>query len=151
MSTTTAQYPKDPDYVWLAVDDSRHVGLLFSLGKGPVPGAVIASGGLTGDALLEQLAKLKKVGTAELQFPSDAVKNATELAALGFYVAEWTGDKPQRAVRSGVYEIGQAPSYPLSVDQLPEELSKLAYVSYLEGINFPAARQGGVPVKGVTP
>lgn len=151
MSATIAQYPKDPGFAWLAVDDSRHVGILFSLGKGPVPSEVLQAGGPVGTVLLEALGKLAIVGTAELRFASDAVPNAAELAALGLYVMIWTGDKPQCAVQADVYEITQAPSYPLSVDQLPEALAKLAYVSYLEGTNFPAARQGGVVVKGVRP
>lgn len=151
MSATIAQYPKDPGFAWLAVDASRHVGILFSLGKGPVPSEVLQAGGPVGASLLEHLGKLETVGTAEVQFPSDVVANAAELAALGFYVLIWTGDKPQRAVQADVYEITQAPSYPLSVDQLPEALTKLAYVSYLESANFPAARQGGVVVKGIRP
>lgn len=151
MSAMVAQYPKDPGFAWLAVDDSRHVGILFSLGKGPIPNEALQSGGPTGAVLLEQLTKLDVVGTAEPQFPSDAVKNAADLAALGFYVLVWTGDKPQRAVQADVYEITQAPSYPLSVDQLPEALGRLAYVSYLEGANLPAARQAGVVVKGIRP
>lgn len=151
MGATTVQYPSDSGFFWLAVDDSRHVGLLFPLGKGPVAASALKSGGLAGNALLEKLGALPKVGVAEPQFPTDALADAARLATLGFYVLVWTGDSPKVATSAAVYEVVQAPSYALSVDQLPESLAEVANRNYLEGVNFPACRTLGVPVAGVTP
>lgn len=151
MGAMTVQYPSDSGFVWLAVDDSRHVGLLFPQGQGPVAMSALKPGELVGAALLEKLSALPKLGVAEPQFQADVPADAAMLATLGFYVLIWTGDAPKSSTSGSVYEVVQAPSYARSVDQLPESLAEVANRNCLEGVNFPACRTLGVPVEGVTP
>lgn len=128
------ELPIGLDYAWLACDAEGHVARFTNAGVGPIPVVVLAN---------RELADRADLLTRGLPFRGDydmcvSLPDPTDFsqtARRGLYCFDWE-DAHRTAGRSGCYEIVSRPLRALMVDELPQELRRLAELVRFDEVRF---------------
>jgi hypothetical protein len=121
----------------LACDADGHVARFTNAGEGPIPLVVLANRELADQA--EMLARgLPFVGGHEMRVSLPDPTDFSRIARRGFYGFDWR-DATRTVGRTGFYEIVSCPLRPLSVEELPPELRRLAHLVQFDGLRFAAS------------
>ncbi len=128
------ELPIGLDYAWLACDAEGHVARFTNAGEGPIPVVVLANRELADRA--ESLTRvLPFVGDHEMRVSLPDPTDFSQIARRGLYGFDWQ-DATRTTGRGGCYEIVSRPLRPLRVEELPQELRRLAGVVQFGGLRF---------------
>jgi hypothetical protein len=131
---TRVELPIGLDYAWLACDAEGHVARFTNSGQGPIPVVVLANRELADRA--ESLTRgMPVVGDHEMRVSLPAPTDFSQVARCGLYGFDWQ-DAARTKDRSGCYEIVSRPLRPLRVEELPQELRRLAGLVLFGDLRF---------------
>jgi hypothetical protein len=131
---TESAYPKNIDFVWLAVDRDNDVAAFITAGRGPIPVNFLDVEDYNifdVEQRLDRLPRLSEVRLlVELPRPDDFIN----ISQRGIFVYDWRD--VHRTIREEIrkYELIAAPLRPIK--ELPDDLAGLAARSRLAKIGF---------------
>jgi hypothetical protein len=132
MSLAPPEFASSPlaglDFSWLAVDADGHVAWLVTFGSAVVPRWVEERSGDFASAE-DALAGLPETGGCTASETSPSVEQWLGAARRGVFAFDWS-------VYRGPYRVLAAPTQPLKVDDLPDELARLARRTRFAGLCF---------------
>lgn len=118
-------YPEDLDCGWIAADREGRVGVFVTGGRGPVPRVALLPERPPVEEIEFFLGALPSFTTArvvvQLKRPDDFVESAER----GFFAYDWTDVHRAEREALGSYELIAAPDKPISIKELPKEITDL--------------------------
>ncbi len=136
--TSLRPYPIGLDTVWLASDESGHLGAFMTGGSGPIPARALAEGAVAVEDVEERLLRLPKIGDAKLLVEIPRPDSLLDLAQRGTFVFDWWDVHRVRRDRVGKYEAVAVPTRPITAAALPPELELEALLVPLPVPDFSA-------------
>jgi hypothetical protein len=136
---STSAYPVGEDCMWLGVDEFGYVGAFFTGGSGPVPDVCLESA----DELLRSaetlICGLPRHTEARLRVTLPRPDDFITVAERGIYAFDWTDVHRSRLDEIEAYELVATPLDPITIDQLPLEVSQIVNKVRLAGADFASA------------
>lgn len=129
-------YPDGVDCVWLAADRDGHLGAFITGGVGPIPVQALNFEHASIEETEERICELPRVSSARLLVVVKRPDDFIALAERGVFVYDWSD--VHRPARESIhaYEPVAAPTKPITVDALPDEIAALVEGIILEYVAF---------------
>lgn len=129
-------YPDGVDCVWLAADRDGHLGAFVTGGVGPIPVQALNSEYASINETEERICELPRVSSAQLLVVVKRPDDFIALAERGVFVYDWSDVHRPACESIHAYEPVAAPTKPITVDALPDEIAALVEGIRLERIAF---------------
>jgi hypothetical protein len=136
MKMAGKQYPVGVDCVWLALDQEGHVAAFATGGSGPMPLHLLEAQGQVVENIEARLGELSRTAVARLLVSLKRPDDFVDIAERGIFAYDWSD--VHRAERDEIhaYELIAAPSEPIKITALPDDVARLAAKTKLGNVTF---------------
>jgi hypothetical protein len=124
------------DYVWVASDSDGSVAGFVTAGEGPIPLTVMKLEDNRLPLLERRMHALPPRGEGRMLQSYPRPDSFLALAARGAFVYDWTDVHKTIANSTSAYELVCTPSNALEINDLPDQLRRIALATTLTGVRF---------------
>lgn len=119
-------YPSGIDCIWLASDQSGHLGAFVTAGVGPIPIQVLGYVDTPIEDIEHLILDMPQVSIANLLIPLEQPDSFIKLAERGIFVFDWSDVYRTLLQSIDAYEPIASPVSPITLDVLSGQLAEIA-------------------------